>query len=225
MRRLLLALLASLLLSGSAAGAPPELRTEEEKTFYALGLVVARSLAGFTLSPAELELVQAGLADAVLGRSPRVDLPAYVARLQELQRTRTAALAAAERKAGQAFLDRAATEPGATRTKSGLVIRTLKAGTGASPTGADQVRVHYHGTLTDGSVFDSSVTRGQPVVFPVGGVIPCWSEALQRMKAGGKSRIVCPPELAYGDRGMPPLIKPGATLVFEVELLEVIKAP
>jgi FKBP-type peptidyl-prolyl cis-trans isomerase FkpA/FKBP-type peptidyl-prolyl cis-trans isomerase FklB len=85
------------------------------------------------------------------------------------------------------------------------------------------VKVHYHGTLSDGTVFDSSVKRGEPATFPLNGVIPCWTEGVQQMKVGGKSRLVCPSELAYGDRGAPPLIRPGATLVFEVELLEILK--
>jgi len=100
---------------------------------------------------------------------------------------------------------------------------TIKAGTGPTPKPSDTVKVHYHGTLTDGTVFDSSVQRGQPATFQLSGIIPCWKEGLQLMKVGGKSRLVCPPELAYGDRGAPPRIKPGATLVFEVELLEIAK--
>jgi FKBP-type peptidyl-prolyl cis-trans isomerase FkpA/FKBP-type peptidyl-prolyl cis-trans isomerase FklB len=85
------------------------------------------------------------------------------------------------------------------------------------------VRVHYHGTLIDGTVFDSTVQRGQPTTFPLKGVIKCWTEGVQRMRVGGKSRLVCPPQIAYGDRGSPPRIKPGATLVFEVELLDIVK--
>ena len=132
-------------------------------------------------------------------------------------------VAAAEQKAGQAVLDKAAAEKGATKTASGLVIVPIRPGTGAAPKASDRVKVHYHGTLADGSVFDSSVQRGEPATFPLNGVIPCWTEGLQLMKAGGKSRLVCPAAIAYGDRGAPPRIKPGATLTFEVELLEILK--
>ena len=110
-----------------------------------------------------------------------------------------------------------------TKTASGIVIKTLKAGSGASPAASDTVKVHYHGTTPDGKVFDSSVDRKEPATFPLDGVIPCWTEAVQTMKVGGKSRIVCPPNLAYGDRGTPN-IKPGSTLIFDVELLEIAKA-
>ena len=87
----------------------------------------------------------------------------------------------------------------------------------------DKVKVHYHGTLIDGTVFDSSVERKQPIDFALNGVIPCWTEGVQMMKVGGKARLVCPSEIAYGDNGAPPKIKPGATLVFDVELLEIVK--
>jgi FKBP-type peptidyl-prolyl cis-trans isomerase FkpA/FKBP-type peptidyl-prolyl cis-trans isomerase FklB len=205
----------------TAAG--PELKSDEQKTLYALGLAMSRGLAGFSLSEAELELVKAGLADGVLNKERKVDLQTYMPRVQELQRTRMAAAAVGEKKAGQAFLEKAAGEKGATKTASGLIISAVKPGTGASPKDTDTVRVHYHGTLTDGSVFDSSVQRGEPATFPLNRVIKCWTEGVQLMKVGGKSRLVCPPELAYGDRGAPPKIKPGATLVFEVELLDIVK--
>lgn len=207
--------------AGSAAAQEP--RTEEQKTLYALGLALSQSLAPFALSEAELEMVRVGLADGVLHRKAKVDLQAYGAKLQELQTARVTAAAAAEKKTADSFLDKAAAEKGATRRPSGLVITTLKPGTGPSPAAIDKVKVHYHGTLTDGSVFDSSVQRGQPATFPLNGVIPCWTEGVQQMKVGGKSRLVCPASLAYGDRGAPPRIKPGAALVFEVELLEIVK--
>jgi FKBP-type peptidyl-prolyl cis-trans isomerase FkpA len=106
-------------------------------------------------------------------------------------------------------------------TPSGLQITELRAGDGPSPKATDTVVVHYHGTFEDGSVFDSSVERGAKAVFPLNRVIPCWTEGVQRMRVGGKSRLVCPPEIAYGARGAPPRIPPNATLVFEVELFEI----
>jgi FKBP-type peptidyl-prolyl cis-trans isomerase FkpA len=117
------------------------------------------------------------------------------------------------------YLDKAAAEPGAVRTASGLVYRELKAGAGASPKVTDTVKVHYRGTLVDGTEFDSSYKRNEPAQFPLNQVIPCWTEGVQRMKVGGKSQLVCPSNIAYGDRGSPPVIPPGATLIFEVELL------
>lgn len=214
---------ALVLASATPAPAAPELKTDEQKTLYTLGIAISRSLASFNLTEKELELVMSGLADGVLKKEPRVDVQVYGPKLQELQQARTSAAAATERKAGQAYLDKAAGEKGATRTASGLVITHTRPGTGASPKATDKVKVHYHGTLTDGTVFDSSVQRKEPATFPLDGVIPCWTEAVQLMKVGGKSRLVCPASLAYGDRGAPPRIKPGATLVFEVELLEIVK--
>jgi len=118
----------------------------------------------------------------------------------------------------KAFLDKAAAEPGAQRTASGLVYRVITAGTGASPKATDTVKVHYRGTLTNGKQFDSSY-GGPPAEFPLDMVIPCWTEGVQMMKVGGKSHLVCPSNIAYGERGAPPDIPGGATLVFEIELL------
>ena len=137
--------------------------------------------------------------------------------------SRNADLAKDESEAAEVFLAEAAAAEGAQRSDSGLVMVVLTPGEGPSPAATDRVRVHYHGTLRDGTVFDSSVARGEPVVFPLDRVIPCWTEALQKMKTGEKSRVVCPAEIAYGDQGAPPLIKPGATLSFEVELLEILE--
>jgi FKBP-type peptidyl-prolyl cis-trans isomerase FkpA len=103
----------------------------------------------------------------------------------------------------------------------GLQLVHEREGTGRSPAATDVVKVHYHGTFTDGRVFDSSVQRGEPASFPLNGVIPCWTQGLQQMKVGGKAKLTCPPELAYGAQGAPPTIPPNATLVFEVELLEI----
>ncbi len=116
-------------------------------------------------------------------------------------------------------LAESAKEAGAVVTPSGLVYRSLKDGTGASPTAADRVGVHYRGTLPDGTEFDSSYKRGNPAQFPLSGVIPCWTEGVQRMKVGGKAKLTCPPAIAYGARGAGGVIPPNATLIFEVELL------
>jgi FKBP-type peptidyl-prolyl cis-trans isomerase FkpA len=109
------------------------------------------------------------------------------------------------------------------KTASGISITTLQAGSGASPKSADVVKVHYRGTLTDGKEFDSSYKRGQPATFPLNRVIPCWTEGVQTMKVGGKTKLVCPSNLAYGSRGVPGTIPPDSTLVFEIELLEIVK--
>jgi FKBP-type peptidyl-prolyl cis-trans isomerase FkpA len=121
----------------------------------------------------------------------------------------------------KAYRERAAVQPGAIKTSSGLIYRELRAGSGASPTAADTVRVHYRGMLIDGTEFDSSYKRNAPAEFPLDRVIPCWTEGLQRMKIGGKSQLVCPSAIAYGESGSPPVIPGGATLVFEIELLGV----
>jgi FKBP-type peptidyl-prolyl cis-trans isomerase FkpA/FKBP-type peptidyl-prolyl cis-trans isomerase FklB len=213
---------ALLVLLGGAPALAQELKTEDDKTFYALGLLVSRSLANFNLTDAELQKVLAGIGDGVR-KKEQVDLQTYGPKVQALHAARVGAAAEAEKKAGAAFLAKAGSEPGATKTPSGLVITTLKAGNGPSPGAGDTVKVHYHGTLTDGTVFDSSVDRKEAATFPLNRVIACWTEGVQRMRVGGKSRLVCPPGLAYGEQGAPPKIKPGATLVFEVELVEIVK--
>ena len=117
----------------------------------------------------------------------------------------------------------AAKEAGAVVTPSGLVYRSLKDGSGASPTAADTVKVHYRGTFPDGREFDSSYKRNEAAQFPLGGVIPCWTEGVQKMKVGGKARLTCPAAIAYGSRGAGGSIPPNATLHFEVELLDIAK--
>ncbi len=118
-----------------------------------------------------------------------------------------------------------AKEAGAVKLPSGVVYIPGKEGAGVNPTAAHMVKVHYHGTFPDGKVFDSSVDRGTPAEFPLGGVIPCWTEGVQKIKVGGKARLVCPSDTAYGDQGAGGAIPGGATLVFEVELLEILKQP
>lgn len=223
MRKALSLSLALVLVALVSAAAAPDLKSEDQKTLYALGLVISQNLSTFNLSPAELEAVLTGVSDGVLKKEFKVDMQTYGPKIPAFQSARAGVAAAAEKKAGQAYLERAATEKGATRTASGLIITTLKAGTGASPKASDRVKVHYHGMLADGTVFDSSVQRGEPITLPLGGVIRCWTEGVSMMKVGGKSKLVCPSDIAYGDQGRPPVIKPGATLVFEVDLLDIVK--
>jgi FKBP-type peptidyl-prolyl cis-trans isomerase FkpA len=206
--------------AGPAASAAPQLNSEDQKALYALGLLLGRNIKTFALTPEELAIVRAGLSDAVTGARPQVDLDTYGPKVNELAQKRAAAAADAAKKQGQEFVDRVATDKNATRTASGIVIRTITAGSGASPAADDIVKVHYEGKLIDGTVFDSSIKRGEPAEFPLNGVVPCWREALQKMKKGEKSQVVCPSSTAYGDRGSPPDIPPGATLSFEVELLD-----
>ena len=205
--------------------AAPTIETEEQKTFYALGLALAHSLGQFNLTESELELVKAGITDGALRHTPKVDLAQYRPKLNELAQSRATAAAQIEKTKGQEFQAKAAAEPGAVKTPSGMIYVETKAGTGASPKPTDRVKVHYQGTLIDGKVFDSSIQRGQPAEFQLNGVIPCWTEGVQKMKVGGKAKLICPSEIAYGDRGAGADIKPGSTLVFEVELLEINPAP
>lgn len=199
--------------------------TDDEKTIYALGVAISRNLAPFRLTEAELELLKAGLTDGVLDREKKAEADPFLAKIPDLARARQAAAAVEEKAAAKEFLEMAAGQPGATKTASGLIFRELVAGAGESPVAADRVKVHYHGTLRDGTVFDSSRERGQPATFPLAGVIRCWTEGVQMMKPGGKAVLVCPSDIAYGDTGAGPKIKPGAALQFEVELLEVEKTP
>ena len=197
--------------------------TEDQKTLYALGVLMSQSLTTFDLKPEELAQVQKGLSDGVGGVKSDIKAEDYIPKVQALQQARMAVVAEKAAAEGVAFLDKAAKETGATKTASGMVIKQTKPGTGASPAASDQVKVHYEGRLIDGKVFDSSIARGEPATFPLSGVIACWTEGVQTMKVGGKAQLVCPANLAYGANGSPPTIPPQATLVFDVELLEIVK--
>jgi FKBP-type peptidyl-prolyl cis-trans isomerase FkpA len=203
--------------------ADPALETEDQKTVYALGLALSRNLGPFALEGDELDILVVGIRDGVLARDPKVDLQVYGPKIQQMAQARQAKVAEAEKVEAAKFLEAEAAKPGAEKTESGLIIIMEEEGTGASPAATDKVKVHYHGTLRDGTVFDSSVDRGQPATFGLNRVISCWTEGVQKLKVGGKARLVCPSAIAYGDRGSPPKIKPGAALAFEVELLEIVQ--
>jgi FKBP-type peptidyl-prolyl cis-trans isomerase FkpA len=200
---------------------PP--KTDEEKTFYTVGQIVAKQLGVFNLSAAELERVQQGLSDGVTGAKPLVEVADYTAKVQDLAKSRRKVQGDKQAATGKEFLDKAAKEKGAVKTDSGLVYLSIKDGTGESPKATDTVKVHYKGTLPDGREFDSSYKRNKPIDFKLDGVIKCWTEGVQKMKPGGKAKLVCPASIAYGENGAGEMILPGATLAFEVELLEVVK--
>lgn len=217
--------------SSAPAGA---LKTDEQKTLYALGFYLGTKLAPFSLSAAELKTVQSGIGDSVLNKPAQVDVNEFGPKINDLAQQRQAKFAAKEEAAAKkeaeprkakekAFLEAQAKEKGAQVSKSGLIYFDVKVGTGAHPTADDTVKCHYEGKLVDGTVFDSSYKRGEPADFPLRGVVPCWTEGIQKMKVGGKAKLICPSDIAYGDMGRPPVIPAGATLIFEVELLDIKK--
>jgi len=214
-----LALVAALVLSAGAAKA--EDLSDDQKTFYYMGVTMEQHLRSFTLSDEELDLVIRGLREAHAGKQLELDRATYREKLQALGEQRLKQAAEAEKLEAHAFLAEAAQTRGAIRTESGLIYIEITPGSGRSPQPADTVKVNYRGALRDGTVFDSSEQRGGPFEFRLDRVIPCWSEGVSMMKVGGKSLIICPPEIAYGERGSPPAIPGNAALSFEVELLEI----
>ena len=221
MRTLVIAVLVSLLAIPAFAAEEP--KTEDQKTLYAVGLALARELSVFDLTPTELEFVKQGLTDATTGKKPAVELEPYNQKIQDMAAARGKIQGQKLAEVAKGVVEKASKEKGAVKTPSGLIYVPLKEGTGASPSPTDTVKVNYRGTLADGKEFDSSYKRGQPAEFPLSGVIKCWTEGLQKMKVGGKAQVVCPPAIAYGDRGAGGLIPPDATLVFDIELLDVKK--
>lgn len=225
-----------LLASGCTAGekkgaAKAELKTLKDKVSYSIGLNIGQDFKRQDMD-IDADLLARGIKDAVSGAQPllteqqiRETIEAYQKEMVAKQETKMKEMASKNQKEGEAFLAENAKKPGVTTTPSGLQYKVLKEGTGPQPKPGDTVKVHYEGKLVDGTVFDSSLKRGEPAVFPVQGVIPGWTEALQMMKEGAKWQIVIPAKLAYGERGAGPVIGPNATLIFEVELLKVNPEP
>ena len=220
MKKFVVVVLVMLVAAPSFAATPP--KTEEDKTLYAIGLMVAQQLTPFSLTPAELEIVKQGITDAGTGKTPLVEVDNYAPKVQEMANQRRNAQGEKLAAEAKAFVEKAAKEKGAVKTASGLIYVEQKAGNGTAPKATDKVKVHYKGALVNGVTFDSSYKRGQPTDLALNGVIKCWTEGLQMMKPGGKARLVCPPDIAYGPRGAG-LIPPNATLVFDIELLDVVK--
>ena len=202
------------------------LSTDETRVSYGIGRQLGGQLRDNPPPGVSLEAIVAGLTDAFNGADSRVseaDLSASFQVIREVMQAQAAAKAEAAAAAGKQFLADNAKRDGIVTLDSGLQYEALNTGEGAKPSREDQVRVHYHGTLIDGTVFDSSVERGEPIEFPLGNVIPGWTEGVQLMKVGEKFKFTIPAELAYGARSPSPKIPANSALVFEVELLDIVK--
>ena len=200
------------------------LESVESKGGYGIGLQIGQQIIGSGME-VNAEAVARGIYDVLNNNLPAIDLNEVSEALQELTQRADAAQAETFKKLkeeNKAFLEENKKAQGVIITESGLQYEVLSEGSGAKPTAESTVRVHYTGSLIDGTVFDSSVKRGKPAEFPVGGVIKGWTEALQLMSVGSKWRLTVPQELAYGERGAGASIPPFATLIFEVELLDIL---
>jgi FKBP-type peptidyl-prolyl cis-trans isomerase FkpA len=202
------------------APAPKPVTTDADKTLHAIGLVVGKNLEIFQLTNDEFERVVDGVRASRAGK-PAVKLEEFQGKIGELARARMAGDAGKRKEADARAIAALATDAKAKAEASGVVYIPVAEGKGASPKPTDTVKVHYVGTLVDGKEFDSSVKRGQPISFALNGVIPCWTEGVQKMKVGGKAKLLCPSSVAYGDEGRPPVIPGGASLIFEIELLAI----
>lgn len=222
MHRQIIAVLIILLAAAFPVAAAPA--TDHEKTLYAIGVIVAKQIEVLELSDAELEMVFRGIADAVKGKKETLAPEEYQQKISQLIQARMMLTAEKQKVKSREFLERAGREPNAKKTDSGLIYVPVMEGSGIQPIETDTVKVHYTGTLVDGKVFDSSVRRGAPAEFKLDAVIKCWTEGVAKMKAGGKAKLICPASIAYGAQGRPPVIPGEAALIFDVELLEVIRA-
>jgi FKBP-type peptidyl-prolyl cis-trans isomerase FkpA len=194
----------------------------DARALYAIGVSIGDQLKNLDVNAEDLEPLVRGLRAAALGEDVAVERSEFQQLIPKFQQARQQRILEQEKAASETFVEEEAAKESSKQFESGLVLTRLKEGSGESPGATDEVKVHYRGTNRQGEEFDSSI-GGDPVVFPLNKVIKCWTEALQKMKVGGKARIVCPSDIAYGDRGQMPVIKPGAALVFEVELLEVLE--
>jgi FKBP-type peptidyl-prolyl cis-trans isomerase FkpA len=201
-----------------------KLNDDNDKTFYTMGIMLGSNLQRLELSDKEIQALYKGLKDSAQGKEPEVNVSEYQPKIQEMFKQRMEKVTGDQKKIGEDFMNKFKAEEGVKVTESGLAYKVIKEGTGKSPKAEDVVEVHYHGTLPDGTVFDSSVERGKTVSFPLNRVIKGWTEGVQLMKEGAKYRFVIPSELAYGDAGAPPKIPGGSTLAFDVELFK-INAP
>lgn len=199
----------------------PALKNQADSFSYAIGVSIANFYREQGISNINSALVTKAMSDCKTGKAVLNEGQVNSIIMAYMQEKRSEK-SAGTRKAGEAFLAENKKNPGVITTASGLQYTILKEGTGPKPAATDKVKVHYHGTLIDGTVFESSVQRGEPIVYPVNGFVPGWIEALQMMTVGSKWKLFIPSNLAYGDNDSGPLIKGGSTLIFEIELLEIV---
>ena len=223
MNNLLVIAVAGLMLTLTACN-KPDLKSDKGQASYAIGQQIGKNLKAQNIE-IDAKTLAASLADATTGKSEMTEeqIQKAMMKLQEMAMKKQQEEGEGNKKKSAEFLEKNKTATGIKVTASGLQYSVIKEGDGAIPKKEDSVKCHYTGTLLDGTKFDSSVDRGQPAEFPVGGVIPGWTEALQMMKVGSKYKLFIPPELAYGPAGRPG-IPPNSALIFEVELIEIVKA-
>lgn len=209
--------------AAKASVAAPVLKTALDSVAYSIGLSVAGSLKAQGLSNINADLLTRAVRETLAGTKTMLSPEQANQYIGEYFQKQASIKGDASRKVGEKFLEENKKRPAVTTTASGLQYEVLKMGEGPKPADSSRVKTHYHGTLIDGTVFDSSVDRGEPVEFPVNGVIKGWQEALQLMPVGSKFRLFIPSDIAYGDRAAGPLIGPNSTLIFDVELLEILK--
>lgn len=200
-------------------------KTEQDKTLYALGYLMGQNVRNFSLTAAEYKQLETGFHDSVSGKTAKVKADDYMAKIDELNRSRAAVKAKAEKAKSAAFLAKMKKEPGAVELSSGIVFVPIVEGSGDKPLVSDTVDVKYKGTLRDGTVFEDATEHADPARIPLDRVVPCWSVAVAQMKKGGKAKFGCPSDTAYGDMGVPPHIPGGGALIFEVELIDFSATP
>jgi FKBP-type peptidyl-prolyl cis-trans isomerase FkpA len=210
---------------GGVSAAPEKpvgyLKTAEDKELYTLGYSFGRNLQALDLSPAELEIVRKALTEGAQDKKPIVPLETYGPKIQELAAARHIRASQKKEARDKPYLDAAAKQKGAQVLASGVIYIPEKEGTGPNPKPTDEVKVNYVGKLVNGTEFDSSYKRNQPLTFQLDKVIPCWTDGVQKMKVGGKARLVCPPKAGYGDNGQPRAGIPGGSVLdFQIELLD-----
>lgn len=212
-----------------ASSTEPQLKTLKDKVSYSIGLNIGKDFKNQQLD-IDADILAIGIKDALAGKEPRLTEDQMKEAITTLKKDMVAKqqkmreeMAEKNKKEGEAFLKENGKKEGVVTLPSGLQYKIIKEGTGSSPGAEDTVTVQYRGTLVDGTEFDSSYERGEPISFTVNGVIPGWTEALQLMKEGGKWKLFIPSSLAYGERGAGPVIGPNATLVFDVELVSIKK--